>query len=98
MASLILPTLQAAILRGLEKTIIPYPRSDSEYDKPTRDVLNKHKDLYISKTTREDRETFFQSVILVDIFNYWYKIHEVVEDIPDKELSQRIKVTYETLA
>jgi hypothetical protein len=96
MASLIPPTLQAAIVRELGKKT-PYPRSDSEYDKKTREKLAQHKEIYLKKTTRDERESYFQSVILVEVFEYWYDIHEVHEDISDEDLSLRIKVSYEMI-
>jgi len=86
------PTLRAAIDKEVEKKT-PYPRKDSQF-KAEETVLSRHKEEYIRRLSREDREAYFKSFILVDVFDYWYKKGEVKEDISDEELSARIKVPF----
>jgi hypothetical protein len=90
------PTLQAAIQNEILKKTT-YPRKDSIYTKKDREILGKFKDDYMKKVTRDEKETYFKTFILVDIFNYWYSIGKVGVDILDEELSLLIKVSFSSL-
>jgi hypothetical protein len=85
------PSLDAAIKEQAEEKST-YPRENHQFEDAEIKEITKHKADYITIRTREEREVFFKTKILVTIFEYWYKIKEVKEDISDDELSFRIKV------
>lgn len=84
--------LREAIITEADKKV-PYPRKDSFYKKDERQILDKWKSEFLKKSSTEERQSLFKCEILVDIFNYWYTIREVKDDITDEEMSWRIKVS-----
>lgn len=91
MASQIPPGLQEAIEKTADKKSSG-PRKDSIYTKEERLILDKHKIDYVAKMTRDERESYFRTRILVNIFKHWYDTGEVDESISDDDLAERIKV------
>ena len=68
------------------------PRKKRKYSDAEVQVLERYKHEYRKKTTTKDRQHLLQNYILVDIFNFWYKMKEIPADISEEDLSERIKV------
>jgi hypothetical protein len=68
------------------------PRSQCALSTSERNVINKYREEYRSKTTTEERTDVLRNNILVDIFNHWFNQGVVTADINADDLSERIKV------
>lgn len=83
-----LPTVYLDAVRNKTRK----PRSKCRLSMAERNVINKYRDEYRGQTTMDGRNDLLRNLILVDIFNYWYKEGIVTAEITAEILSDRIKV------
>jgi len=68
------------------------PRSQCSLTTADRNVINKYRDEYRSKTTTQERINLLRDNIFVDIFNHWFQRGVINADIDSNGVSERIKV------
>lgn len=68
------------------------PRGKSLLTTADKNIINKYKEDYRSKSTTEERSALLRDHILVDIFNFWYNNGVIPADLTAEQLSERIQV------